>query len=259
MKTRTSGRIVVDVLATLFRREWRQRLARGRWLTLWAFLEPLMQIFAMGALYTAYGRATVAGQEAYLFLGVGIFVFLAFRSLSTKSSDAVVVSAGLLSYRQVHVLDLLLSKWGAEGVTYVVLACLGMLYMEIFEDTLEVKLPGLVLGLGTMLSLSLAICLTLAWARRRRPWITVYYRPVFFGFYITSGALHPVWDLPEWVTELLAYNPMVQVIELLRQSLLYHYVSPLPISTSYLLIWALGSLVFGLSIIVRHGDSLRTR
>lgn len=259
MRTRTSGRIVVDVLGTLFRREWRQRLARGRWLTLWMFLEPLVQIFAMGALYTAYGRATIAGQEAYLFLGVGIFCFLAFRSLATKPSDAIVVSSGLLAYRQVHVMDLLLSKWGAEAITYVVLACLGILYMEIFEDSLQVDIGGLLLGLGTMLALSLGICCALAWARKRKPWITTYFRPVFFAFYISSGALHPVWDLPEKVSNLLAYNPMVLVLELLRQSLLYHYVSPLQISTGYLLVWALGSLLVGLSIVVTNGESLRAR
>jgi capsular polysaccharide transport system permease protein len=259
MRTRTSARIVIDVLGTLFKREWRQRLARGRWLTLWTFLEPLLQIFAIGALYTAYGKATIAGQEAYLFLGVGIFSFLSFRSLATKPSDAIVVSAGLLSYRQVHVLDLLLTKWGAEALTYVVLAFLGMLYMALFEDTLEVKVGQLALGLGTMLSLSLSLTCLLAWGRKLRPWITVYYRPVLFGFYISSGALHPVWDLPEWVTNLLAYNPMVLVIELLRQSLLYHYVSPLDISTAYLLIWALGSLLLGLSVVMRNGESLRTR
>ncbi len=246
-------------MRTLLRREWRQRLVRGRWLTLWMFIEPLLQIFAIGLLYTAYGRNTIAGQEAYLFLGVGIFCFLAFRSLATKPSDAIVVSAGLLSYRQVHVLDLLCSKWGSEALTYLVLAALGVAYIATFEEQWQFDPAGVALALGTMLALSLGICCWLAWLRKVRPWVTTYYRPVLFAFYITSGALHPVWDLPEWMSDLLTYNPMVQVLELLRQSLLFHYVSPLDISGAYLLVWALGSVVLGLSFVMKHADDLRSR
>ncbi len=259
MTPRSHARILYDVLATLMHREWRQRVAQGKWLTLWMFLEPLLQIFAVAGLYVAYGRATVAGQEAYMFLGIAIFSFVAFRNLATKPSDAIIVSSGLLMYRQVHVFDLLLSKWAAESLAYVLLSAIGLTYLSMFEETLKVNAAGFSLAVCVILSMSFGITCILAWARRERPWITTYFRPVFFAMYVTSGALHPIWDLPESVTNLLAYNPMDQVLELLRQSLLFHYVSPLPISESYLLLWAFGTLALGMYLVLKDAERLRSR
>jgi ABC-type polysaccharide/polyol phosphate export permease len=256
---RTHARILYDVLSTLMHREWRQRVAKGRWVTLWTFIEPLLQIFAVAGLYVAYGRSTVAGQEAYMFLGIAIFSFVAFRNLATKPSDAITVSQGLLVYRQVHVFDLLLSKWAAETLAYVLLSAIGLTWLSFFEETLQVNTAGLALAVCVMLSLSFGITCILAWVRKERPWVTTYFRPVFFAMYVTSGALHPIWDLPEWVTDLLAYNPMDQVLELLRQSLLFNYVSPLPISKAYLLLWALGTLTLGVHLVMRDAERLRSR
>ena len=259
MTPRTHARILYDVLATLMHREWRQRVAKGRWVTAWTFVEPLLQIVAVAGLYTAYGRTTVAGQEAYMFLGIAIFSFIAFRNLATKPSDAIIVSQGLLVYRQVHVFDLVVSKWAAETLAYVLLSAIALTYLSLFEETLSVDTGGFVLAVGVILMLSLGISCILAWTRKERPWITTYFRPVFFGMYVTSGALHPIWDLPEWVTDLLAYNPMDQVLELLRQSLLFNYVSPLPISRSYLLLWAFGTLALGAYLVMRDAERLRSR
>jgi ABC-type polysaccharide/polyol phosphate export permease len=71
--------------------------------------------------------------------------------------------------------------------------------------------------------------------------------------------LHPVWQLQEWLANILMYNPLVPLLEMFRQSLLFAYEPGLPDATPMLLIFSLGSLLIGLSMVLANADELRTR
>lgn len=259
MRLRSSRRIVFDVLTTLLIREWRHRVSRGRLSMAWLLIEPLVQMVFIGWLYAAFGRQTVAGQDASLFLGTGIFAFLTFRSLCIKPSDAIISGAGLLNYRQVHVLDLILGKWLFEAGAYLVLIALALGWLALAEPSFHLQPLEFLFCLGVILSSSLGISCILATLRRKVPASAAFFKPVSYGLYIFSGVLHPVWQLQEWLADLLMYNPLVPLLERVRQSLLFAYTPGVPEATATLLLFALLPLALGLVLVLDNADQLRTR
>lgn len=259
MKLRSSRRIVFDVLGTLLLRELRQRVTRGRLSMMWLLIEPLVQMVFIGWLYAAFGRQSIAGQDASLFLGAGIFAFLTFRTLCIKPSDAIIAGAGLLSYRQVHVLDLILGKWLFEALVHLGLIGVAMAYLAAFEPSFRLQPLNFLFCIGVILSASLGITCILATLRRKVPASAAFFKPVSYGLYIFSGVLHPVWQLQEWLADLLMYNPLVPLLERVRQSLLFAYAPGLPEATGFLLMFALLPLGAGLGLVLNNADQLRTR
>ena len=259
MKLRSPRRIVADVLLTLIYREWRYRFSRGRLSTLWLTAEPLVQMAFIGWLYAAFGRQTIAGQETYLFLGVGIFAFLTFRTLCIKPSDAIVTGGGLLNYRQVHVLDLILAKWASEVLSYGLLIGLGLAYMWAFEPSFHLRPLLFLWCMVVILCSSLGIACLLATLRRKIPAAASFFRPVSYILYIFSGVLHPVWQLQEWLADILMHNPLVPLLERIRESLLFGYEAAIPDASVTLLLFALVPLSLGLLTVLDNADMLRTR
>lgn len=259
MKLRSSRRIVADVLVTLVRREWRYRFSRGRLATLWLLLEPLVQTILIGWLYSAFGRTSIGGQDAPLFLGIGIFAFLMFRNLCIRPSDAITAGSGLMSYRQVHVLDLVVAKWISEALAYLALLALGLLYLQLFEPSFDLRIALFLYCLVIILAGSLGIACLLSYLRRRIPSSTAFIRPVSYALYLFSGVLHPVWELNERLANWLAYNPLVSLLEKTRASLLHGYDPSIPDYPFILLMLATLPVIVGFELVLRRADRLRTR
>lgn len=259
MKLRSERRILADVLTTLIIREWRYRLSRGRLSMLWLLIEPLIQMVFIGWLYSAFGRHEIAGQDASLYLGSGIFAFLTFRTLCIKPNDAIIAGAGLLSYRQVHVMDLILAKWISEALTSMVLIGMALSYMALFEPSFHMNWLRFLFCMGVILCASLGIACILATVRRKSPAAAAFFKPFSYGLYIFSGVLHPVWQLQEWFADILMYNPLVPLLEQVRRSVLYAYEPDIPDGTVLLIFFALLPLLIGFTLVLNNADQLRTR
>jgi capsular polysaccharide transport system permease protein len=79
------------------------------------------------------------------------------------------------------------------------------------------------------------------------PSFRTFWNSVLRLFYFGSGIYYSAVSMPDWVRDLLAWNPILQGIELFRSGFYPHY-EPHWLDVNYLLLWVAGSLGIGLAL-----------
>jgi capsular polysaccharide transport system permease protein len=246
---RSAWEIQKAVVLALFIRELRARV-EGRWLgLLWTVAEPVAHLSIIMTLFIVVRHVVRPGIDPALFLATGLVPFFLFRNLSLRNADSVRQNFGLFSYRQVKPFDTLLSRTLVEialsSLAYaVVLAALGWWGIEVWPaKPLELFAASAVLiALGFGLGLSLMVACT------DRPRLRTVVGLMFVPLYLLSGVIFPLNSVPnEWLDWLLL-NPLVHLVDLMRQGFAAGY-PPLPgAGLAYPTAWALGLLALGLCL-----------
>ncbi len=239
--------VQLQVIHALVLRETRTRFGAHQLGYLWAVLEPLMWVGTFGAMYAFAHRKLPNDMGIVGFLGTGIVTFSLFQNAATRAGEAINANRALLFYPQVHPLDLILARGALELSTFgaVFLVIMGgeaMFLRELpqVDDPLAVIL-GLVMAglLGS--SLGLVLCMLgeiFGVVQRLRGPVM---RPLFW----ISGLFFTLEDTPDEARQYLLYNPMLHVIELVRDGWFASYRSE-AVDPTYVLRWILGLLFFGL-------------
>lgn len=215
---RTPWDIQRAVLFALFQRELKARVG-GRWLGLfWVFLEPLAHVAFMMAIYTFVRHRIVPGMPVPIFLITGVIPFVVFRSLSTRLMASVDNNRGLFGYRQVKPIDPVIARGALETLLYTVvyavsLAVLGWFFdlqwwpakpLELMATSAVIAMQGF--GLGLVL-----VVLTDDVSQVR-----ILIRLMFMPLYMMSGVIFPVRTLSQDTIDVLAWNPLLHLIEMSR-------------------------------------------
>jgi capsular polysaccharide transport system permease protein len=167
--------------------------------------------------------------------------------------DGVNAGDGLLSYRQVLLMDIFVAKTMAlcviQSVVFViVLTGLAMFGFDVLPSR-PVELAG-VLALTVMVSFGLGLLFAAAASLipDARAVIKVFFMPLYF----VSGILFPVTRFPdEWV-RLLSINPVLHLVELSRIVSIENY-EPMPyLSLEYPVALALVTTAIGLMLYRRR-------
>ncbi len=212
---------------------------------LWAIITTAFGIMLFWGLRSVIGMVPPHGMSILAYLGMG---FLAWNILSdciSRSMNAINGNLAMLTFPQVTALDLLISRvlvtWVTEVISFFAIIALGNLMgMPIIIHDLGLFLfvifdcALLGIGLGTIFS-SLAIL----WPTIERI-VPMVMRILFF----MSGIFFSVSMFANKVGSILLLNPIMQLIELGRQSVAIGYVSNL-VSIDYLCWVTLGSLTLG--------------
>jgi capsular polysaccharide transport system permease protein len=237
----------VNVVGALLLRETRTRFGDQQLGYLWAIISPLLVILTFVALITFGGRSAPDGMSPVAFIATGLLPYTVFSSTLGKVQTAIQSNRALLYYPQVFPLDLAISRFILEVVTYVAVFIILMggdaaWHGSLKIDNLAFTLSGLVLsgllgaGLGLVISAG-----TLYWNTLEQV-ISPILRPLFF----VSGIFFTANDLPTPVLHVLQYNPLMHVIEMVRDGWFPSYTSRV-VDPGYLIWWALGLLLVGLT------------
>lgn len=239
--------VQLQVIHALVLRETRTRFGAHQLGYLWAVLEPLMWVGTFGAMYMFARRRVPDDMGLVSFLVTGIITYSLFQSSAVRTGEAINGNRALLFYPQVHPLDLILARGALELVTFstVFLVIIGgeaMFQQELPQvDNLLAVLFGLGLAalLGTSLGLVLCMLGELSGAvqRLRGPVM----RPLFW----ISGLFFTLDDTPEEARRYLLYNPVLHVIEFVRDGWFVSYRSE-AVDPTYVLAWIIGLLFLGL-------------
>jgi capsular polysaccharide transport system permease protein len=248
-RTRSPAKIQRDVIYALLLRELSSRFGKSRGGFIWVLLEPLahllLPIFILGFIRDR----VIPGVEYPIFLVYGFMPFLLFKAICLQIVDGVNAAQGLLSYRQVHLIDVFLAKAMAFFVVQsiiftVVLTGLGMLGFEVLPlrpielAAILALTASLAFGLGLLLA---AIASLIPDAR---PVIHVFFMPLYF----VSGILIPVTRFPDEYIRWLAINPVLHVVELSRDMAIYGYEPMKYTSLAYPAALALATTAIGLMV-----------
>ncbi len=250
-----------SVVFALSLRELKTRLD-GRWGgAVWVIGEPLLNMLAMLAVYSAMRAQTIGGVDTLLFLVSGQMPYLLFKSLVLRLMEAIESNHGLFAYRQVQPIDAVLARSVVEVLVFAMVAgaCIAALGwaghpvvphrpLELFAALALMTLIGGALGLFMAVGTAPPL-------NRLRGLVSMAFLPI----YITSGALVPLANLPQGLQGLCLYNPITHLLELLRGAWLGAAYQASPhVGWTLPLAWALGTVLLALGLYRGRSHRLQT-
>jgi capsular polysaccharide transport system permease protein len=180
---------------------------------------PLSHILILVSIYTLMGRAPPYGDSTALFIATGVVPFQIFNYLARFMMIAVTRNRPLLAFPEVKVLDILFASalleiLAAACVTVVFFVLAWFVGIDIMPKEIVQAAYAFVatvlLGLGFGLFNGI---ITLAFPG----WFTAY--TLFtIVLWVTAGILFVPDALPKTLREVVAYHPVLQVIEWTRSA-----------------------------------------
>lgn len=237
------------VIRAIILRETMTRYGEHKIGFLWAFLEPILLVLVVSAVFHAMGAEMPGGMHIVAFMITGFVPFAIFRDTMSQTQGAIAQNTTLIGFPQVTSFDLIVARALLElavllSVLVIMLAGTGLIGLEVrCEKPLEllavcVMLSMTGLGLGFIFA-----SLTPLIPSIRQLSAQALGRPLFLG----SGLFYVTESLPSGARDILLYNPLLHMIELGRSAYFYEFESSY-VSWSYAACWALGTLAFGMTV-----------
>lgn len=212
--------VVRRVIYALFLRELKTRFGEYKLGILWVFLDPLIQIAFFVALLGYIVKRVMPNVDYTVYAATGILTWVMFRSVLTRGMAAIKANHALFIFRQVKPIDAFASRVFLEFFIYstvYVTLMLGLIHLEhkfVFFKPLELIICYICTFLmGSGFSL-IVISLSALYPDIRKV-VGIVLRCAYF----ISGILFPIKVIPAEYRYLLAWNPIVHVMELTREAL----------------------------------------
>jgi capsular polysaccharide transport system permease protein len=238
-----------DVIYALLLREMGSRFGKSRVGFLWVMVEPLAHLIVPVVIFGFLSNRLLPGVEYPVFLVYGFLPFLLFKTICLQTMEGTGAGRGLLSYRQVLLMDVFVARALAycaiEAMAFaIVLTGLGLLGYHVLPVR-PLEFAGLLL-----LTVTLAFGLGLLFAALGSvvPDAKAIVRVMFMPLYFMSGVLFPISRLPdEWV-QWLAFNPVLHLVEMSRVAGLDHYEPMRYLNAGYPIALAVACVAGGLAL-----------
>jgi capsular polysaccharide transport system permease protein len=244
--------IAKRVIYALFLKELKTRFGQYKLGVFWFFLDPLIQVAFFGVLFGYIAKRVMPNVDYTVYVTTGILTWMMFRNVLNRGITAIDSAKVFFVFSQVKPLDAFISRVFLEffifSILYiVVMSMLGYLeYQFVFFKPLEFIVCYIcifLIGCG----LSLVIMVVSSLYRDVRKILGVILRVLYF----TSGVIFPIKFIPIKYHYLLAWNPIVHIMELTREALFPAFKgvigSLLYIFTSTIIILFLGLASFFLT------------
>jgi capsular polysaccharide transport system permease protein len=258
---RTPWKITLSVWHALFLREMLTRLFANPYAWFWLFVEPLLYVIVMIAIRNFIQFIdNMYGAEVIPWMILGLVAFFLFRDGLTRSMSAVGANQALFAYRQVKPIDTVITRNFVEGFvrTIVLLKLLlgtGLLGYDVIPyDAIKAMLAWASIW---MLGLSAGLCLSVM--IKLVPELEIMINIMTLPLLILSGVILPIQMFPFSVQEIIAYNPIVHGLELLRLSFFEGYWTYHGVNFRYLYYWISLMTAFGLLLHLRFEKQLQAK
>jgi capsular polysaccharide transport system permease protein len=207
---------------------------------------PLSHILILVVTFSYSGRVAPYGDSTALFVATGVVPFQTFSYLSRFMMLGAIRNRPLLAFPEVKILDVLFASGLLEimsaccvVITFLIIAwCAGIDAMP--RDIIQASFAfgaAMLLGLGSGI-LNGVIALAAP------PWFVGYTLTIML-LWVSSGIFFVPDALPAFARDILAYNPLLQVIEWMR-SAYYEGYGDLVLDRTYVLSVAAITLFLGL-------------
>lgn len=221
IKRRSGLAVMMASLHALLMREMQTRFGSYRLGYLWAPLEVVLQVCIYLVVFGAVMQRTLPGMDYSLFLLAGIVPFLMFQKNATRALGAVSANSGLLMYRAVRHIDIVIARCFLELIIYffsfwLILAVMWAFFGLSFSTS---HLNILLFGWAGLFLFSLGTALIMMIVGHYGGEISKIISIFFTILYFMSGIIYSVHIVPEPYLSYLMYNPLIHNIELMRYAL----------------------------------------
>ncbi|OBX48738.1 ABC transporter permease [Moraxella nonliquefaciens] len=220
IKKRSGLLVMGAAFHALLMRELQTRFGSYRLGYLWAPLEVILQMAIMMIIFGAIMKRVLPGMDYMLFLVAGFTPFFMMQKIANRSLGAVSANAGLLMYRAVRHIDVIIARSFLELViyfiTFVILLC-GLAFFGVGFSVAHLDMVLLCWVMMFFFAFGLAMILMIVghYGGELSKIISV----IFTVLYFASGVIYSVHMVPEPYLSYLMYNPFIHNLEMIRHSL----------------------------------------
>ena len=237
------------VIHALIIRETRTRFGDSKLGYGWALLEPILHILMLSLVFAVMmrGRPPI-GDEFFIFYYTGIIPYHLFIHTSTSMTYAISSNGSLLQLPLVSTFDVLMARGLLELFTDTLVAVillagfgavgLGVLPHDLSGVSASVLIVWL-LGCGCGFANAVANAFSKSWDKI---WVQLT-RLLYF----CSGIFYVPGMMPDWIRDILAWNPILHAVDWFRSSFFQEY-EPHWLDRSYLATIAVLTLLAGLGL-----------
>ncbi|GLQ05758.1 hypothetical protein GCM10007924_09790 [Sneathiella chinensis] len=239
-------KILFRVVGALMLREMTTRFGRNGLGYLWVVIQQIIFISVFALLFEYRGRSLPYGVSMLAFLITGINAFFIFRNTVSQVRNALKSNISLLYYRQVSPFSIYMSRAVLETLTGIFI--FGALVGISVVSGEELRMTSVLQVLGILVMLGLfGTCygLLMATISTFVPSIKHFEQAINRILFFTSGLFYYANELPQGLREILLWNPLLHLIELLRDGFFATYTAEYA-SLEYVMWWTAGFLFFAL-------------
>lgn len=219
IKHRSGLKVMGAAFHALLMRELQTRFGGYRLGYLWAPLEVFFQVVILLVIFGVVIEKLVPGMDYSLFLVAGMIPFRMFQRIATRALGAVEANKGLLMYRSIKHIDVIIARSFLELVIYFftsILLLLGLAFFDIYAslENLHIVLFCWI----TLFIFSFGVALIMMVIGYYGGEISKVIAILFTILYFASGIIYPIHIIPEPYFSYLLYNPFIHNIELIRHA-----------------------------------------
>lgn len=257
-KLRSPWLISANSILVFMLREMKSRYVTTRLGLLWAILDPAAILVMLILL-----RAVIRGRESPMvgaspveFFFWGVLAFFMFSQPATSTTKAIKSARGLLAYRQITIIDVVVARVLLEWMMLLLVGLLALAFWWLFGNSVAIADPlGVLVYTIALLFLALAYGLLAEVVSELVPdarrIFAMLMRPMLF----ISGLFFTMDMIPFGAEKYLVWNPVLHLVDLTRGAALGSYHSPG--SLSYAIGFASVLGLVGLAAYRRYRDFLQ--
>jgi len=246
VKHRSGLKVMGAAFHALIMRELQTRFGGYRLGYLWAPLEVLFQVLIFLVIFGVIIERALPGMSFPLFLVTGMVPFRMFQTISTRALGAVEANQGLLMYRSIRHIDVIIARSALELIIYFTTLVILLIGLAFFGDYASLANLHIVIFCWiTLFVFSFGVALIMMVVGFYGGEISKVISILFTILYFASGIIYPIHIVPEPYFSYLLYNPFIHNIELIRHAFAPNYPA-YHIDITYFLKWMVGVNFLGL-------------
>jgi capsular polysaccharide transport system permease protein len=242
-------RTQLRVIHALIIRETRTRFGDSKLGYGWALLEPILHILMLSLVFAVMmrGRPPI-GEEFFIFYYTGIIPYHLFVHTSTSMTYAITSNGSLLQLPLVSTFDVLMARGLLELFTDTLVAVILLAgFGAVGLGVLPHDLPGVsasilvvwLFGCGCGFVNAVVTAFSKSWDKIWAQLTRI--------LYFCSGIFYVPGMMPDWIRDVLAWNPLLHAVDWFRSSFFQEY-EPHWLDRSYLSTVAVVTLLAGLGL-----------
>lgn len=226
----------------------------------WVIFEPMMHVLFMLIIFTMIRDRVLPQVPFSLFLISGMVPFFMFRNIVNFIMNGIDANRSLFTYKPVRPIHVFLARALLEGILYFIIFCILMITIGFFinYNIIPFNILYTFLAFIWLAIFGFAIGLFIAVVFYEKDIIKNLISYFFNLLYFGSAVMFPLWIFPKNIIDILAYNPVLHIIELFKENYFETYPIVAQINIEYPLLCTLVLLFFSLGMYYKRRVELGT-
>lgn len=176
-------------------------------------------------IFTVIRARSIPQVPVEMFLVTGFVPFFMFRNIIQQIISGVQANLALIAYKPVKPIHVFIARALLEICIYFSIFIIFMVGFGWFLDLpiLPVNFLEVLIAFFGLALLGFAVGICLAFLSSELEYTQIFISYGINVFYFASAVLYPLWIMPNHIVELLLYNPVLQLLEMLRENYFPNY------------------------------------